>query len=338
MNRTAVVILNWNGKALLEQFLPSVVRYTPAQLADIIVADNGSTDDSLPFLTANYPEVKTILLDKNYGFAEGYNQALDKLDHEYAVILNSDVEVTDGWLATAIAYLDQHPGVAGLQPKILSYRDKTSFEYAGAGGGMMDHLGYPFCRGRIFGTIEKDEGQYNKESEILWATGACLIVRLSEYKEAGGFDKNFFAHQEEIDLCWRLNARGKKLVCLPGSVVYHVGGATLEAEHPQKTYLNFRNNLLMLYKNLPKSRLRKVMFLRFWLDYLAGLQFLLAGKTKNAVSVRRARHDFHKLKKAYLPVREDNLKKAVQENIPGMYPKSLLWQYYAGGKKTYDRL
>jgi GT2 family glycosyltransferase len=337
--KTAVVILNWNGRRLLEKFLPALLENTPGETADIIVADNGSTDDSLPFLEKSYPSVLLIRLDKNYGFAEGYNQALSQLDYEYVVLLNSDVEVTSGWLTAAIDYLDTNPETVALQPKILAYNDKSVFEYAGASGGFMDMYGYPFCRGRIFTTIEKDTGQYDTVTEVLWASGACLFIRLKDYKESGGLDAYFFAHQEEIDLCWRLRARGKKIVCLPQSVVYHLGGATLKMEHPRKTFLNFRNNLLMLYKNLPEKYYRKVMFYRFFLDYAAALQFLLKGHPKNTLSVVKGRWDFQRQKKNYRIIRAENLKKTAKNDFPSeIFRKNLLWEYYIKGKKKYDLL
>lgn len=338
MKQTAVVILNWNGKNLLERFLPVLLRCTPKETVDIIVADNGSTDDSLPFLSNHYPSVKTILLDRNYGFAEGYNKALSELENEYVVLLNSDVEVTRDWLRIAIDYLEGHPEVTALQPKLLNYNKKDAFEYAGACGGYLDYLGYPFCRGRVFETVEFDQGQYDAPVSVLWGSGACLVIRLKDYKEAGGLDPNFFAHQEEIDLCWRLNMRGKKIVSLPQSVVYHVGGATLEMEHPQKTYLNFRNNLLMLYKNLPEKQYGKVMFFRFFLDYLAALRFLFMGAGRNALSVCKARRDFQRIKKEYKQIRKLNLSRTNIMLPEGILKKSLLWQYHIGKKKTFSKL
>ncbi|GHT67024.1 glycosyl transferase [Bacteroidia bacterium] len=338
MKKTAVVILNWNGQKLLEQFLPALIKNTPDEAADIIVADNGSTDTSLPYLEQSYPSIRLIKLDKNYGFAEGYNKALAQLDYEYVVLLNSDVEVTENWLTVAIDYLENHSEVTALQPKILSYNDKSSFEYAGACGGFLDLYGYPFCRGRIFNTIEKDSGQYDDEKEVLWASGACLFIRLKNYLEAGGLDAYFFAHQEEIDLCWRLKARGKKIVCLTQSVVYHVGGATLKMEHPRKTFLNFRNNLLMIYKNLPEKQYRKVMIHRFFTDYLAAFQFLLKGFPANALSVVKARQDFNKQKKNYKTVRKENLKKSKIDLPIGIFRISLLLEYYIKGNKKYNSL
>jgi len=338
MQKAAVVILNWNGRKLLERFMPALLLHTPAALAEIIVADNGSTDDSILFLATRYPQIRRIVFDKNYGFAEGYNRALSQLEHEYGVLLNSDVEAGEHWLETALDYLDAHPDVVALQPKLLNYNNKTAFEYAGASGGFIDIYGYPFCRGRIFTTVEKDHGQYDSPTEVFWASGACLFIRLKDYREVGGLDKNFFAHQEEIDLCWRLKARGKKIVCLPQSVVYHIGGATLKMERPLKTFLNFRNNLLMTYKNLPEKYYRKTMIFRFFFDYLAALQFLMKGYPANALSVLKARLDFNRKKKDYRIIRKENLEKTVDELPSGMVPHSLLWNYYIRNQKKYKQV
>lgn len=302
-----------------------------------MVADNGSTDKSLAFLKEHYPELKTIVLDRNYGFAGGYNKALSQLEYEYVVLLNSDVEVTKGWFRSAIDYLDTNSEVAALQPKIRAYNARSCFEYAGAAGGYMDIYGYPYCRGRIFNTIEEDSGQYDTVREVFWTSGACMFIRLKEFTEAGRFDEQFFAHQEEIDLCWRLNARGKRLVCLPQSVVYHVGGATLDQSNPRKTYLNFRNNLLMLHKNLPDPYYRRIMTCRFFLDYLAALQFLVSGQYGNAKAIRTARHDFCKLKKQYTQIRNGNLQQTTVPLSPTLLTRSLLWEYYCSGKKKYSQ-
>ncbi|MDR0507680.1 MAG: glycosyltransferase family 2 protein [Dysgonamonadaceae bacterium] len=328
MKRIGIVILNWNGKSLLEKFLPSIVKYTDLTVADIVVADNGSKDDSMPFLTAHYPFIRQIVFDKNYGFAEGYNKALASLNYEYTVLLNSDVEVGSNWLTIAIDYLDDHDDVVAVQPKLLSYNDKSSFEYAGASGGFIDMYGYPFCRGRVFTSLEKDCMQYDNPVDVLWASGACLIIRLEEYKKAGGFDDYFFAHQEEIDLCWRLRARGKRIVCLPQSVVYHVGGATLKMEHPKKTFLNFRNNLLMLYKNLPEKYYWRVMCFRFFADYFAFLYLFLKGWRPNAIAILKARHDFYNQKKKYKAIRKKNLEQSQTELPPEILKKPLLWIYH----------
>jgi GT2 family glycosyltransferase len=338
VKQIGIVILNWNGKLLLEQFLPSVFTHTDLTSADIIVADNGSTDNSLEFLENHYPDVRSIAFDKNYGFAGGYNKALFSLEYDYVVLLNSDVEVSPNWLKQAIDYLEATPDVVALQPKLRSFRNKLFFEYAGAAGGFLDMYGYPFCRGRILTKMEKDSGQYDKPVDVFWGSGACLIIRLNEFKKAGGFDEFFFAHQEEIDLCWRLRARGKRIVCLPSSVVYHLGGATLEKEHPRKTYLNFRNNLLMLYKNLPEKYYNKVMLCRFFLDYLAALHLLLKGHPLNAYSVMKARRDFNKQKINYKHIRKDNLEQTKNDLPPEIMRKSLLWKYYINRYKTYQKL
>ena len=251
MDKIAVVILNWNGCEMLRSFLPSVVRYSKTEGAKIYVADNGSTDASVDMLRQEFPDVHLIILKENLGFAEGYNLALQQVSAEYVMLLNSDVEVTEHWLVPLVSYMDAHPEVAACQPKIRSWRQKELFEYAGAAGGFIDRYGYPFCRGRIMSAVEKDNGQYDTVVPVFWATGAALFIRRKDYLDAGGLDGRFFAHMEEIDLCWRLRARGRMLVCVPQSTVYHVGGATLKKENPHKTFLNFRNNLVMLYKNLP---------------------------------------------------------------------------------------
>ncbi|WP_085536215.1 glycosyltransferase family 2 protein [Massilibacteroides vaginae] len=336
MKEVAVVILNWNGKALMEEFLPSVIAYTPTDKADIVVADNGSTDDSVEMLKAKFPEVQLILLDKNYGFAEGYNQALKHIDNKYTVLLNSDVEVTPGWIDAPLNVMNDQPEIAAVQPKILAQRNKKYFEYAGACGGFMDRYGYPYCRGRVLHAIEEDRGQYDMPVDILWATGACHFVRTEVYKKEGGLDGRFFAHQEEVDFCWRLRCRGYRLICTPDSVVYHVGGATLSVESPHKTYLNFRNNLLMVYKNLGEADLEHVMRTRFFLDYLAALKFLLTGHFKNAKAIYKARQDFFELKESYLPIRKENLQKTVLSPIPELSRKSLIVSFYLKGKRKYS--
>lgn len=338
LKKLAVVILNWNGKKLMEEFLPSVVSCTPAEWADVIVADNDSSDGSVEMLQEKFPEVRVIRLNKNYGFAEGYNQTLKEIGHTYTVLLNSDVEVTPGWLDAPIAAMDADPGIAGAQPKIRAWRNKEYFEYAGAAGGYMDRYGYPYCRGRILHVVEKDNGQYDTTANILWATGACLFVRTAVYKEVGGLDAGFFAHQEEIDLCWRLRSRGYRLVCTPQAVVYHVGGATLNVESPRKTFLNFRNNLLMLYKNLPEADLTHVMRVRFWLDYVAATKFLLTGQYRNARAVYEARKEFHKLQPTYASLRKENLAKTTVGAIPELTRKSLILGFYLKGKKCFTDL
>lgn len=338
MKKLAIVILNWNGKTLLERFLPSVIAHTPLEIADIIVADNGSTDGSVEMLKQKFPETGLILLDKNYGFAEGYNRALQQVDTRYTVLLNSDVEVTPGWIDAPMKALEANPEIAAAQPKILAQTNKDFFEYAGASGGFMDRYGYPYCRGRLLYNTEKDHGQYDTPTDVLWATGACLFIRTEVYKKEGGLDERFFAHQEEIDLCWRLRCRGYRLVCTPESVVYHVGGATLNVESPRKTYLNFRNNLLMVYKNLPDADLKHVMYARFWLDYLAALKFLLTGHPQNAQAIYAARRDFFKLKETYTPIREENKRKTTVTTIPELSPNSLIVSFYLKGIRKYADL
>ncbi|MDR0413183.1 MAG: glycosyltransferase family 2 protein [Dysgonamonadaceae bacterium] len=338
MKQTVIVILSWNGKKLLEQFLPVLTACTPPEEADIVVADNGSTDDSLSFLEKHYPAIRVQRLERNYGFAEGYNRALAGLQYKYAVLLNSDVAVTENWFRSAIDYLEANGDVCALQPKILSYHHPSAFEYAGASGGFLDKHGYPFCRGRILNTIETDTGQYDTVQQVFWASGACLFIRLDDFREAGGFDSGFFAHQEEIDLCWRLNARGKKIVCLPQSCIYHVGAATLKKADPHKTYLNFRNNLLMLYKNLPGAYYRKVMLARFFWDYLSAFHFLLKGQLANAAAIPKARRDFILLKPEYKAERDRNLQLAAGGLPPAIYPESIIRQYYFKNKKKYQDL
>ncbi len=340
--KVAVVILNWNGEQMLRQFLPSVVEHSvlPGALGEAVVyvADNGSTDGSLALLEAEFPTVRTIVFEENYGFADGYNKAFEQIDAEYAVLLNSDVEVTAGWLAPLVEYMDAHPQVGACQPKLMAYHKKDEFEYAGAMGGYLDRYGYPYCRGRIFETIEKDNGQYDKDVPLLWATGACLMTRLATYKEVGGLDGRFFAHMEEIDLCWRLRCRGHEVRSVASSVVYHVGGATLNAGHPRKTFLNFRNNLLMLYKNLPESELHGVLFVRALLDYVAAAMFLVKGEWGSAKAVFRARREYRKLKTEFRASREENLRKSVSMDVPERAQYSILWKYHVGRCHTFDKL
>ena len=340
--KVAVVILNWNGRQMLHDFLPSVVTHSviPESMGEAVVyvADNGSTDDSLALLAEEFPMVRTIVLDCNYGFADGYNKAFGQIDAEYAVLLNSDVEVTPGWLTSLVTYMDTHSGVAACQPKLMAYHRKDEFEYAGAMGGFIDRYGYPYCRGRIFDTVEQDRGQYDADVPLLWATGACLMVRLPIYKEVGGLDGRFFAHMEEIDLCWRLRCRGYEVRSVATSVVYHVGGATLNAGHPRKTFLNFRNNLLMLYKNLPETDLRKVLFVRAMLDYVAAAMFLLKGEWGSVKAVFSARHEFRKLKRDFRVSREENIRKAQSMDVPERSRFSILWKYHVRGCKTCDKL
>ena len=338
MEKVAIVILNWNGRQMLEQYLPSVLNYSKDE-ATVYVADNASTDDSLAFLQQHYPEVKLVVLDQNWGFAEGYNRALAQIQAEYYLLLNSDIEVTHHWLTPMIEYLDAHADVAACQPKLLSVFDRDSFEYAGACGGYIDRYGYPFCRGRIFETVERDEGQYDFTADILWATGAALLVRARDYKEVGGLDGRFFAHNEEIDMCWRLRIRGRKIVCLPESCVYHVGGGTLPKSNPMKTFLNFRNNLTMLYKCLPDEELAHVMRMRWFLDYLAAWQMLILKRNLGDFkAVFRARRAFSRWKKDFEADRRSIQKSRVSRELPECRRFSLLWQYYVKGRKLFSQL
>ena len=338
MMKVSVVILNWNGCDMLRTFLPSVVRCSKSGQVEVCVADNGSTDASVEMLREEFPCVRIIVLDQNHGFADGYNLALQQVEAEYVVLLNSDVEVTEHWLEPMISYLDAHPEVAACQPKIRSQRQKEYFEYAGAAGGFIDKYGYPFCRGRVMEVVEKDEGQYDTILPVFWATGAALFIRLADYREAGGLDGRFFAHMEEIDLCWRLRSRGRKIVCIPQSTVYHVGGATLKKENPRKTFLNFRNNLVMLYKNLPQEELNKVMRIRTCLDYLAAFNFLLQGHWDNASAVMRARKEYKRLCPSFSLSREENMRKKTLNPIPERTKNSILWQFYVRGCKRFSQL
>ena len=337
--KIAIVILNWNGRNMLKRFLPILQSNLIADSV-VFVADNASSDDSLQLLKSNFPNVRVIELDKNYGFADGYNKALQQIDAEYYLLLNSDVEVTSDWIEPMLWFMEANHDVAACQPKILSISDRHSFEYAGACGGFIDKYGYPYCRGRIFDTIEYDKGQYDNPMEIQWTTGACMLIRSSDYWAVGGLDGRFFAHSEEIDMCWRLRLMGRKLYCIPQSKVFHVGGGTLNKSNPRKTFLNFRNNLTMLYKNLPEEDLRHVMAVRWWLDYLAAFQMLILNRSwGDFKAVVKARRAFHKWKKRFLSERQEIQLR--QENAPDVQVRSsysILWQYYFHRKKEFSRL
>ena len=336
--RVAVIILNWNGEKLLREFLPSVVKNTNTDLGRVVVVDNHSTDGSWICLEQEFPDVERVLFEDNFGFAGGYNRAIEMIEAEYVVLLNSDVEVAPGWLEPLVAVLDRDERVAAVQPKILAYRDKKKFEYAGAAGGYIDYLGFPFCRGRVMDTTEQDDGQYDDEVDVFWATGAALFIRHTDYVNVGGLDGRFFAHMEEIDLCWRLRSRNREIVCVPQSIVYHVGGATLKKENPHKTFLNFRNNLVMLYKNLPQKELNKVMRIRACLDYVAAFNFLLQGHWDNARAVIRARKEYKQLCPSFSLSREENMRKKTLNPIPERTKSSILWQFYARGCKRFSQL
>lgn len=299
MKPVAVIILNWNGEKLLREFLPSVVANTDTSIADVIVADNGSTDGSRELLRKEFPQVKLLEFDENLGFAGGYNRALRETGYRYTLLLNSDVETPAGWLTPLHNFMEAHPDAAACQPKILSYKQKEKFEYAGAAGGFIDRNGYPYCRGRIFDTVEDDNGQYDTPVEVFWATGAALMVRTDLYEKAGGLDERFFAHMEEIDLCWRLLLMGHTLWCVPASHVYHLGGGSLPAANPRKTYLNFRNNLLLLHKNLPAADLRGALLRRRLLDTVAWAKFILTLDLPNASAILRAHRDFRRMRREY---------------------------------------
>lgn len=336
--KVAIVILNWNGAGLLRQFLPSVIEFSTQIQTEIIVADNGSTDGSLSMLRANFPEAKILELSQNFGFARGYNEALKQIDADYFVILNSDVEVTSGWLNSPISLMEADQSVAAVQPKILSFSQKTHFEYAGAAGGFIDRFGYPFCRGRIFNEVEADHGQYDHSAEIFWATGACMFVRASLFDEIGGFDADFWAHQEEIDLCWRLKNRGYHILFTPESTVYHLGGGTLSYDNPQKLFLNFRNNLWLLYKNLPANRLFPILFIRMILDAVAAIKLLAEFNFNGIRSVIKAHFHFwislptlHRKRKTIMA--NSQLKK-----LTGKLPQSIVFQFYFLKRKRFSEI
>jgi len=332
--KTAVVVLNWNGKAWLEKFLANLVKHS--QEATVFVADNASTDDSVDFVKSNFPSVKIIINASNGGYAKGYNDALKQIDAEYFVLINSDIEVTDGWLSPIIDLMDSDKKIAACQPKLLDYKKRNTFEYAGASGGFIDNLGYPFCRGRIFDDLEEDKGQYNDAIEVFWATGACLFVRASHYNEVGGLDEDFFAHQEEIDLCWRLKNKGYKIMVQPKSVVYHVGGGTLNAGSPFKTHLNFRNNLFMLFKNLPTYSLFTTIPTRLVLDGVAAFTFLSKEKgLQHVMAIAKAHFTFYfEIPKLFAKRQKINQK----NNLVGKVKYSILFRNKVKGIKQFTDL
>lgn len=326
----AVVILNWNGKTLLEKFLPSVVRYS--DLGKIYVADNASTDNSVSFLEENYPNVEIIRNSGNFGYAKGYNEALKQVNEPYLVLLNSDVEVTENWLNPILEIFDNEPKTVALQPKILDYKNKEYFEYAGAAGGFIDKYAFPFCRGRIFSTIEKDENQYNEISEIFWASGACLFIRKETFDQFGGFDEDFFAHQEEVDLCWRIQNENLKIKYVPDAVIFHVGGATLKEGSPQKTFLNFRNSIYTLLKNHPKKGLFQALFIRLSLDGIAGVYFLFQGKPKHTWAVVKSHFS------VYANLKKNLKKRTFNQKNNYFYTNSIVFDYYLKNKIRFPYL
>ena len=332
--KVAVVILNWNGKHFLEKFLPFVIQFSP--IDSVYVADNNSSDDSVVFLKSHFPQVNIILNKENGGFAKGYNDALKNINAEYFVLLNSDVEVTENWIDPIIAFMDEHPDVAACQPKILAFNDKSKFEYAGACGGFIDKYGYPFCRGRMFDVCETDNGQYNDIAEIVWATGACMFVRANIYNQLNGFDEDYFAHMEEIDLCWRMRNRGKRIFVIPQSVVYHVGGGTLNKSNPKKTFLNFRNNLITLIKNDPSALILFKIIYRLILDGIAGIVFLLKGNPMDCLAIIRAHFAFYsQIFKAFKKRKLNFSAQDFKPNVSLILKSNSVFLFYVKGKKSF---
>lgn len=333
MTTTAVVILNYNGEKLLRQFLPSVIAYS--DVAQIYVADNGSTDGSLQLLTEEFPQVRLIELGSNFGFCGGYNRALRQVTADYYVLLNSDVEVTPGWLTPLKHLLDSRPEIAAVQPKILAWRQRNLFEYAGAGGGFIDGMGYPFCRGRMFDHVEEDQGQYNDEREVFWSSGACMMIRADKFHEHGGFDESLFAHMEEIDLCWKLQRSGSVVFYSGRSTVYHLGAGTLGYHHPRKTYLNFRNGLCLIFKHLDRGELLYKLPARLLLDTLAAVFFILRGEGRNFMSVLRAHRDF------FVRLTSIRKKRKIIRSAHPSYPRRnihrglIIFDYYLRRKKAF---
>ena len=333
MTKTAVVILNWNGRKFLEKFLPSVITFSKED-AEIIIADNASSDDSLEFMQKEYPEIRVIKNAENGGFSKGYNDALSQIDADFYVLLNSDIEVTPHWIKPIITLMESDKSIAVCQPKLLSYAEPEKFEYAGAAGGFIDKYGYPFCRGRIFQNLETDNGQYDNVCEIFWASGAAMFVRADLYHKYGGLDNDFFAHMEEIDFCWRLKNEGYKVMYCPDSKVFHVGGGTLPKNNSKKTYLNFRNNFYLLYKNLPSDKLFKVFIIRLLLDFVAGIKFLTEGGYKDLFAVVKAHFSFYfSIKKNF-----KKRKSISQKNVTEMYNGNIVWEHYIRKKKIFSEL
>jgi GT2 family glycosyltransferase len=338
--KVAIVILNWNGLKHLQNFLPSVIASTYPN-KEIIIGDNGSTDESINFVQKHYPAISIIANDQNYGFTGGYNRILEHVEADYFILLNSDVEVTAGWIEPVINLMEADNLVAAAAPKIKSYHQKTHFEHAGAAGGFIDRYGFPFCRGRIFYEIEEDRGQYDESGEVFWASGASLFIKSGYWKDSGGFDESFFAHMEEIDLCWRLKNKGLKIMYCAESTVYHLGGGTLDKENPFKTYLNFRNNLFMMKKNLPPFRAVIVIFIRFFLDFTALLRFLSEGKRKDALAVSKAHRNFLKNILRGKPRNANNTsssEKRYPGKLTGYYSKSIIWDFFVRKIRVFSRL
>lgn len=335
--RVAVVILNFNTRSWLEKLLPSVLQ-TQYDNLEIIIADNASTDDSVAFLSKQYPQLRIIELEKNYGFAGGYNECLKKVEADYFVLLNSDVEVTPNWVQPVINELESTPDAVACQPKILAYNQKEQFEYAGAAGGYLDTFAYPFCRGRIIDKTETDNGQYNDAREVFWASGAAMFIRADKYREVGGLDARFFAHMEEIDLCWRLKNKGYKILVQPQAVVYHVGGGTLSRQNPRKTYLNFHNCLAMMVKNMPEGELKWKLPFRIALDWLAAIVFLFYGNWRDMLAVFKAHLRFMSQIRYWLGKRKELKKLTTQRNTTGIYHKSIVFDFFIRKKRKFSKL
>lgn len=338
MHKTAVVILNYNGLVFLKMFLGTIIKNTAESETVVYVADNGSTDGSVDWIENNAGDAKIIRLDKNHGFAGGYNIALDQIEARYFVLLNSDIEVTENWLTPLVTYMDNNQDVASCQPKILSYYQKDYFEHAGAAGCFIDKYGFPFCRGRVLNMVEKDFGQFDSMIDIFWSSGACMIVRSDAWKKCGGFDADFFAHMEEIDLCWRFHKAGYRVCFIPDSVIYHVGGGTLPYSSPLKTYLNFRNSLFLLYKNLPENKLHRILFVRRLLDGLAAIFFLLKGSFSSVKAVWNAHMDYYKASGKLRKKRESVKRSEVNSTGELILNKSIVFEFYIKGNKTYNSL
>jgi GT2 family glycosyltransferase len=334
----AVVILNWNGIGHLKEFLPSVIKNTSDDLAEIVLIDNASSDESVSYLRATYPNIRLVINPQNGGFAKGYNDGLKYVDSKYYVLLNSDVAVIPGWLEPLHTAMERNAQIAACQPKVLDYKNKLFFEHAGAAGGFIDKFGYPFCRGRLFHHLEKDTGQYNQDVEIFWATGACMMVRSNIFHELGGFDESFFAHMEEIDLCWRMKNRGYLIYFVHNATVFHLGGGTLSAISPNKTYLNFRNNLFLLYKNLPDNFLFKTIFARMLLDGLAFFHFIASAKLKHAIAILKSHRDFYKNLKQLRPKRLANKKHHQLKYLKGVYNASIVYEFYIKSLSMFSML
>jgi len=341
--KVSVVILNYNGKGWLEKFLPNVIEYNTYPNSEIIVADNASTDDSIAFMEAQYPAVRLIRNHQNNGYAGGYNETLKQIESDFYILLNSDVEVTPGWIEHLVEFMRKDVNMAACQPKILSYYNRTQFEYAGAAGGFIDKYGYPFCRGRIFETCEKDEGQYNKSGEIFWASGACLFIKTSLFHQVGGLDADFFAHMEEIDLCWRLKNLGYKIGYCAESTVYHVGGGTLNKSNPRKTFLNFRNNRKLLRKNLSEQELKAIYSTRNRLDQVAVLAALVKGNIQEAKAIRQGLNEYTSNTRKWDEKRKENeamrsLFAVGKPNKNGILQESIVWDYFVKGIKNFSQL